>query len=63
MEYLRNIQQFFKEVMAELRKVNWPNRGAITNSTTVVLVVTVILAFFLGAVDIGLARVVEFILR
>lgn len=63
MEYLRKIQQFFKEVMAELRKVNWPNRREITNSTTVVLVVTVILAFFLGAVDIGLARVVEFILR
>ncbi len=63
MEYLRNIRQFFKEVMAELRKVNWPNRREITNSTTVVLVVTVILAFFLGAVDIGLARVVEFILR
>ena len=32
------------------------------NSTVVVIVVTVVLAFFLGGVDIVLARVVEWIL-
>ena len=63
MEYFRKVQQFFKEVMVELRKVNWPSRQEIINSTTVVLVVTVVIAFFLGAVDVGLSRVVGFILR
>ena len=63
MEYLRRVQEFFREVMAEFKKVNWPGRSAIINSTAVVLVVTVVIAFFLAAVDVGLARVVGLVLR
>ena len=63
LEYLRRVQEFFREVMAELKKVNWPGRSAIINSTAVVLVVTVVIAFFLAAVDVGLARVVGLVLR
>jgi preprotein translocase subunit SecE len=62
-EFVRRTQQFFREVVAEFRKVTWPSREQLINSTTVVLVVTVVIAFFLGAVDIGLARIVERILR
>jgi preprotein translocase subunit SecE len=43
--------------------VTWPSRQELVNSTTVVIVVTLVLAFFLGAVDIGLTKVVERILR
>jgi preprotein translocase SecE subunit len=43
--------------------VTWPSRAELTNATAVVIVVTVALAFFLGAVDIALARIVERILR
>jgi preprotein translocase subunit SecE len=43
--------------------VTWPSRQELLNSTTVVIAVTVVLAFFLGAVDIGLARIVDRILR
>jgi preprotein translocase subunit SecE len=63
MEFLRRTREFSREVLAEFRKVNWPSREQLINSTTVVLVVTVVIAFFLGAVDIGLARIVERILR
>jgi len=60
---LTRAQEFIREVLVEFRKVTWPSRQELVNSTTVVIVVTVVLAFFLGAVDIGLARVVERILR
>jgi preprotein translocase subunit SecE len=63
MGILTRIREFTREVMVEFRKVTWPSRQELLNSTTVVIVVTVVLAFFLGAVDIGLARVVERILR
>ncbi len=63
MEFLRRFQQFFREVMAEFRKVNWPSRPMIVNSTAVVLVVTGVIAVFLWAVDLGLARIVGVILR
>ncbi len=63
MEFLGRIQQFFREVAAEFRRVTWPNRTDVTNSTVVVLAVVLILAFFLGAVDVGLSRIVEKVLR
>jgi preprotein translocase subunit SecE len=56
------IREFVQEVLAEFRKVTWPSRQELVNSTVVVIVVTVVLAFFLGGVDIVLARVVEWVL-
>ena len=63
MEYLRRFQQFFREVMAEFRKVNWPSQPVIVNSTAVVLVVTCAIAVYLWAVDTVLAEIVKRILR
>ena len=63
MEFLGRVQQFFREVVAEFRKVNWPSQPMIVNSTAVVLVVTVVIAVFLWVVDLGLARIVGVILK
>lgn len=63
MGVVARIREFIREVMTEFRKVTWPSRAELTNSTTVVIAVTVVLALFLGGVDIALARVVERILR
>ena len=63
MNLLRRTRAFVGEVVVEFRKVSWPNRRELTNSTAIVLVLTVVVAFFLGAVDIGLARIVERMLR
>ena len=63
MEFLKRAREFFEEVLAEFRKVTWPSRQELINSTVVVIAVTVVIAFFLGGVDIVLARVVERILR
>jgi preprotein translocase subunit SecE len=60
---LTRVREFIGAVLVEFRKVTWPSRQELVNSTAVVIVVTVVLAFFLGAVDIGLARIVERILR
>ena len=57
------IREFVLEVLAEFRKVTWPSRDELINSTSIVIVVTVVLAFFLGVVDISLTKVVERILR
>jgi preprotein translocase subunit SecE len=63
MGVVTRVREFVQEVLAEFRKVTWPSRQELMNSTTIVIVVTVVLAFFLGAVDIGLSKVVERILR
>ena len=63
MGFVARIQEFIREVLVEFRKVTWPSRQELINSTVVVVAVTVVLAFFLGGVDLGLARLVERILR
>ena len=63
MGVVTRLREFVQEVLAEFRKVTWPSRQELVNSTTIVIVVTVVLAFFLGGVDIALARLVERILR
>ena len=62
MQAVARAKEFVLEVLAEFRKVTWPSRQELINSTVVVIVVTVVLAFFLGAVDIVLARAVEWVL-
>ena len=62
MGVIGRVREFTLEVMAEFRKVTWPTRQELANSTVVVIVVTVVLAFFLGMVDIVLARAVEWVL-
>ena len=62
MGFIARVREFVQEVLVEFRKVTWPSRQELINSTVVVIVVTVVLAFFLGGVDIVLARVVEWIL-
>ena len=60
---VQRIREFFREVLLEFRRVTWPSRQELVNSTTVVIVVTVVLALFLGMVDIGLTKIVERVLR
>jgi preprotein translocase subunit SecE len=63
MDFLKRAQEFVREVVAEFRRVTWPSRQELINSTVVVITVTVVVALFLGAVDVALARIVERILR
>jgi preprotein translocase subunit SecE len=63
MEFATRVREFVQEVMLEFRRVTWPTRQELINSTVVVLALTVVVAFFLGGVDIGLSEVVQRILR
>jgi preprotein translocase subunit SecE len=55
--------EFFREVKAELQKVTFPTRQETLGSTVVVLVLTVIMALYLGFSDWALARVVKMLLQ
>ncbi|WP_255773234.1 preprotein translocase subunit SecE [Mycobacteroides abscessus] len=49
---------FFQQVVAELRKVIWPNRKQMVSYTSVVLVFLVFMVTLIGVIDLGLARLV-----
>jgi preprotein translocase subunit SecE len=53
---------FLGEVWTELRKVHWPSRKETYAATLVVVMVTFIVAVFLGAVDFAISHVVRAIL-
>jgi preprotein translocase subunit SecE len=63
MEFLTRLREFFKEVAAEFRRVNWPSRQEVASSTVVVLAAVFVLSMYLGAVDVALSRLVEVILK
>ncbi|MEE2710634.1 MAG: preprotein translocase subunit SecE [Gemmatimonadota bacterium] len=50
---------FLREVRAELVKVNWPSQHELIGSTTVVIVLSVVLAIFIGLVDFLLSALVS----
>jgi len=48
---LEKVKKFLKEVVAELRKVTWPSKDELIGSTIVTIVVSLIVAIFIGVVD------------
>jgi preprotein translocase subunit SecE len=54
---LGKIFSFIREARAELRKVTWPGRQQVWYSTLVVIAFTLIVAAYLGLVDIALTGV------
>ena len=55
----RRGSRFISEVIAELRKVSWPTRTQLLQSTAVVLVVVAIVAVYLAALDAVFSRMID----
>ena len=53
---------FLGDVWSELKKVHWPTPKETYAATIVVLVITVLVAVFLGVVDFAVSHVVRAIL-
>jgi preprotein translocase subunit SecE len=60
---LERIKNFFEEVKVESKKVNYPSREELIGSTWVVIVTVIIVSFFLGAIDLALARIVRILVE
>ncbi len=50
---------FFNDVVKEMKKVTWPTKNELKDSTNIVLIATLIMAVFVYAVDL----IVMFTLR
>ena len=55
-KYHLKIKTFLLEVKAELGKVSWSTRQELIGSTAAVILVTAILAVFIGIIDLALSR-------
>jgi preprotein translocase subunit SecE len=55
-------RRYIYETLGELRKVQWPTRKEAINLTIVVLVVSIVMAFFLGGLDYIFSRLLTLII-
>jgi preprotein translocase subunit SecE len=60
---LKKIPKFFKEVAEELKKVSWSTRQELIDAALLVIAVTIILTLYIFAVDLGLAKGMEYLLK
>ena len=60
---LNRILDYIKKVYLEMRKVTWPTRSEVTNSTIVVIVISAIVAVIIFALDTAFTTVLGLILR
>ena len=56
------VTKFLSEVKSELKKVTWPSRDEVKGSTMVVIVLTFLLAFYVGVVDFLLSKIITFLI-
>ena len=63
MKIFEKIINFITEVKVEMQKVSWSTKDELIGSTTVVIASTLLLAMFIGIVDIVLSRFIGLILR
>ncbi|EKO39551.1 MAG: preprotein translocase, SecE subunit [Solidesulfovibrio magneticus str. Maddingley MBC34] len=55
-------KEFFEQAKGELRKVTWPTREETVKTGIAVLVFSLVMAIYLGVVDMALSRLVALIL-
>lgn len=56
---MRKLYQYFLEVVAEGKKVTWPPRPELFQSTWVVMLFSLLCGLFVTLVDLGVGLVVE----
>jgi preprotein translocase subunit SecE len=57
------IKNFFREVKIELKKVVFPSRDEVVGSTKVVVVLVLIVAVFLGLIDLILSKLIGILVQ
>ncbi|MFJ8695314.1 preprotein translocase subunit SecE [Streptomyces roseolilacinus] len=58
---LGRLALFYRQIVAELRKVVWPTRSQLTTYTTVVIIFVVIMIGMVTGIDFGFQEAVKYV--
>ena len=58
----KTVGLFLRQAKVELKKVKWPTRKELIASTVVVIVLTILVSFYLGLVDLGLIKIIKHVI-
>jgi preprotein translocase subunit SecE len=56
---IKKTKQFIDDVQVEMKKVNWPERASLINTTIVVVVVSAIFTVFIFLADTIISKLVN----
>ena len=56
-------KNYLAETRVEMKKVTWPTKEELKDATKVVIVASIILTIFIGAIDQILSRIVQLVFR
>lgn len=59
---MKKILKYFKEVKSELQKVTWPKRKEVLKLTLIVILISGIIAAYVGLLDLGFTKLLEILL-
>ena len=56
------VKRYFRELISEIKKLEWPTKSKIWNNTLVVLAMMLFVTAFVWVLDLGFSKFLEFIL-
>jgi len=60
-EWVATLREGWRDILAEMKKVTWPNRSEVTSTTIVVIVATVVFAVYLWGCDVVFYKAINFL--
>lgn len=55
--------KFFSDIFEEMKKVTWPTKKETIRLTVMVILISLIVAFYVGIIDIFLAKALELVTK
>ena len=52
-----------KDAIGEVKFVNWPSKTTVVNSTIAIIVLSIIMAIYIGALDLGLSNLLRMLIE
>ena len=63
MNFFKRFVNFLKEAKTELSKVSWSTRQEVIGASGVVIIITILMALFIGSVDVVLTRFLAIVMK
>jgi len=60
---MNNIKKYINQVVAELKKVSWPTKKQTIDKTVLVIIVSIIVAGYIGGLDLLLQGIMKALIK
>ena len=60
-QWVGSVTEFWRDTTTEMKKVTWPGRQEVVNTTVVVVIATIIFAVFLWGCDLVFYKMIDFL--